>query len=174
MAATRTEQPDGQRDFDFFMGAWTVRHRRLKERLAGSTAWEEFEGTVVARPVWGGRANVDELQADSPSGRLQGLTLRLYDPASRQWRLYWANGAKGILDQPMVGAFREGRGEFFSHELFEGQAVLVRYLWSEITPTSCHWEQAFSPDGGRTWETNWIMAFDRRPGSGMANEGGPA
>ena len=118
MAATRAEQPDGQRDFDFFMGAWTVRHRRLKERLKGSTAWEEFEGTVVARPVWGGRANVDELEAHSPSGRVQGLTLRLYDPASRQWRLYWANGAKGILDQPMVGAFREGQGEFFSHELF--------------------------------------------------------
>jgi hypothetical protein len=82
VTGTRTEQRDGQRDFDFFMGAWAVRHRRLKERLKGSTAWEEFEGTVVARPVWGGRANVDELLADSPSGRLHGLTLRLYDPAS--------------------------------------------------------------------------------------------
>jgi hypothetical protein len=153
---------DGERDFDFFMGRWTVRHRRLKERLRGCEEWDEFEGTVAARPLWGGQANVDELEADTASGPLRGLTLRIYEPASRQWRLYWANGAKGILDQPMVGAFGDdGRGEFFSHELFEGQGVLVRYVWSDITPTSCHWEQAFSPDGGRTWETNWVMDFTR-------------
>jgi hypothetical protein len=153
---------NGERDFDFFMGRWTVRHRRLKERLRGCQEWEEFEGMVAARPLWGGQANVDELEADTASGPLRGLTLRIYEPASRQWRLYWANGAKGILDQPMVGAFGDdGRGEFFSHELFEGQGVLVRYVWSDITPISCHWEQAFSPDGGRTWETNWVMDFTR-------------
>lgn len=157
------KEPHGQTDFDFFMGSWTVRHRRLRERLKGSDAWEEFEGAVVARPLWGGRANTDELEADSPSGHIQGLTLRLYEPTSRQWRLYWATSAKGILDQPMVGAFEDGRGEFFSHELFEGTGVLVRYLWSDITPTSCRWEQAFSSDGGRAWETNWIMEFTRRP-----------
>jgi hypothetical protein len=154
---------NGEADFDFFMGSWRVRHRRPRERLKGSDSWEVFEGTVVARPLWGGRANIDELEADSPSGRLRGLTLRLYDPVSRQWRLYWANGAKGILDAPMVGAFAGGQGDFFSHELFEGKGVLVRYRWSDVTPTSCHWEQAFSADGGRSWETNWIMEFTRCP-----------
>jgi hypothetical protein len=158
----RTARRNGQADFDFFMGRWTVRHRRLKARLQGCDAWDEFEGTVVARPLWGGQANVDELEADTPSGPLRGLTLRIFEPASGQWRLYWANGAKGILDPPMVGAFAEGRGEFFSHELFEGKGVLVRYLWSGITRTACHWEQAFSQDGGRTWETNWVMDFTRR------------
>jgi hypothetical protein len=145
------------------MGSWQVRHRRLRERLKGSEAWEAFEGTSVAWPLWGGRANVDEMEADSPSGRLRGLTLRLYEPASRQWRLYWANGAKGILDPPMVGAFQGGRGEFFGHELFEGKGIFARYRWSDITPASCRWEQAFSADGGRAWETNWIMEFTRRP-----------
>ena len=128
----------------------------------------------MAAPVWGGRANADEIRADSPSGPLLGLTVRLYEPASRQWRLYWANAMKGIFDQPMIGAFRDGRGEFFGHELFEGQGTLVRYLWSAITATSCRWEQAFSPDGGRTWEINWIMEFTRRESSGAASEGAGA
>jgi len=162
---TRGEEAgrNGQADFDFFMGRWTVRNRRLKERLRGCDAWEEFEGTATAWPLWGGQANVDEIEADTPAGPLRGLTLRLYEPASGQWRLYWGNGARGILDPPMVGAFADGRGEFFGHEIFEGRGVLVRYLWSRITPTSCRWEQAFSADGGREWETNWIMEFTRRP-----------
>jgi hypothetical protein len=153
----------GEHDFDFFMGSWSIRHRRLRERLKGCTAWEEFEGTCVARRLWGGQANIDEIEAATPSGPLRGLTLRIYEPASGQWRLYWANGAKGFLDAPMVGAFRGGRGEFFSHELHEGQGVFVRYVWSDVTAASCRWEQAFSPDGGRSWETNWIMEFARRP-----------
>jgi hypothetical protein len=162
LAEVRAPRQAGEGDFDFFMGRWAVRHRRLEKRLKGWDAWEEFEGTVVARLLWGGQANIDELEADTPSGPLRGMTLRIFEPASRQWRLYWANGAKGILDQPMIGAFEAGRGEFFSHELFEGKGVLVRYLWTGITPTACHWEQAFSPDGGRTWETNWLMDFARR------------
>jgi hypothetical protein len=157
-------KPDGRGDFDFFMGRWTVRHRRLKARLQGCDSWEEFEGTASARPLWDGQANVDEIEADTPSGPLRGLTLRIFEPASGQWRLYWANGAMGILDPPMIGRFAEGRGEFFGHELFQGKGVMVRYLWSGITPTACRWEQAFSPDGGRTWETNWVMEFTRRGG----------
>jgi hypothetical protein len=153
---------DGQRDFDFFMGSWTVRNRRLRQRLEGSTQWDEFDGTVVARPVWGGSANVDEYEAVGPDGAIHGLTVRLYDPATRQWRLYWANRAKGSLDTPMIGGFADGRGEFYDQELFEGKSIFVRYLWSDITPTSCRWEQAFSADGGKTWETNWIMDFTRR------------
>jgi hypothetical protein len=148
---------DPQTDFDFFMGTWKVHNRKLKERLKGSTSWEEFDGTVVARPVWGGRANMDEYEGDSPSGHIQGMTLRLYNPKTQQWSIYWSNSAHGTLDPPMIGGFKDGRGEFYDQEFYEGKSIYVRYIWSEITANSCRWEQAFSPDGGKTWETNWIM-----------------
>jgi len=160
--AHRVEAPrDGQSDFDFLIGSWKIHNRRLKNPLTGSTSWYEFEGTGVARKIWGGRANIDEYEADTPSGHIQGLTLRLYDPKAKQWSLYWANSAKGTLEKPMIGEFRDGRGEFFSQEPFEGRMILVRFLWSQITPNSCRWEQAFSADGGKTWETNWIMEMTR-------------
>jgi hypothetical protein len=159
LPSTRTAGTE--HDFDFLFGKWRIEHRRLKARLQGSNHWDEFETTGVARPIWGGIANLDEIVGDSSSGALRGLTLRLFDPASRQWRLYWANADRGILDQPMIGGFKDGRGEFFDQELFEGEAIYVRYVWSDITPTSCRWEQAFSADGGRTWETNWTMEMSR-------------
>ncbi len=148
-------------DFDFFIGRWKVKNRRLRERLKGSNAWDEFEGTMVARHIWGGRANTDEYEADAPFGHIQGMTLRLFDPRSRQWRLYWANSATGILDRPVVGSFRNGRGEFYNEDVHEGRSIYMRFIWSDITETSCRWEQAFSADGGKTWETNWIMEFTR-------------
>ena len=158
---TSVERRNGQADFDFLIGSWKIRNRRLKEPLTGSSAWYEFEGTSVARKIWDGHANQDEYFGNSPSGPIHGLTLRLFEPSTQQWRLYWANKAKGVLDPPMVGAFHNGRGEFFSHELFDGKGIYVRYVWSDITPTTCRWEQAFSADGGRTWETNWVMEFTR-------------
>jgi hypothetical protein len=154
-------QRDGQKDFDFLVGTWRIHNRRLRERLKGSTAWEEFEATGVTRHLWGGLANLDEYDANGPSGRIQGLTLRLYDPRARQWSIYWANAADGRLAVPMVGGFENGRGEFYDQELFEGRSIYVRFIWSDITPSSCRWEQAFSADGGKTWETNWVMAFTR-------------
>jgi hypothetical protein len=155
---------DPQRDFDFLFGRWRVSNRRLKERLKGSTDWEEFETTSVAWPVWGGAANMDVVEGTTPSGPLRGMTLRLFDPRSRQWRVYWANATTSILEQPMIGGFRDGRGEFYDQELFEGRAVFVRYVWSEISARSCRWEQAFSDDGGTSWETNWTMEFTRTAG----------
>jgi hypothetical protein len=152
---------DPQTDFDFLIGTWKVHNRKLKERLKGSNSWDEFDGTVVARQVWGGRANMDEYEADSPSGHIQGMTLRLYNPKTQQWSLNWSNSASGTLDVPMIGGFKDGRGEFYDQEFFEGRSIYVRYVWSEITATSCRWEQAFSPDGGKTWEINWIMDFVR-------------
>ena len=152
----------GQADFDFLVGRWIVHHRRLKQALAGCQEWEEIEGPYENIPIWGGKANMDWLEADTKSwGRIEGLTLRLYHPGSQQWRLYWANAAKGILEQPMIGEFKDGRGEFFDHELFGDRAIFVRFVWSDITESSCRWEQAFSPDEGRTWETNWIAEFTR-------------
>lgn len=152
---------DGRADFDFLIGSWKGHHRRLRERLKGSTAWEEFEGPLVVRKVLGGLGNFDELTMDRSSGRMEGVTLRLYDPTSRQWSLYWADSVSGILQTPMIGRFENGRGEFFAQEAFEGRSIFSRFIWSGITETSCRWEQAFSADGGKTWETNWIVEFVR-------------
>jgi hypothetical protein len=152
---------DGSHDFDFLFGNWEIEHSRLKAPLKGSNSWYDFKGRATACPIWGGAANMDEIEGDSPMGYIQGMTLRLYDPTSSQWRLYWANRTKGILEIPTIGGFTNGRGEFFDQEIFEGRAIYVRYVWSDITEDSCRWEQAFSADGGKTWETNWIMKFKR-------------
>jgi hypothetical protein len=160
MPDTRTE-PDGRADFDFLIGRWSVHNRRLRERLKGSQDWEEFEGTSVARKVLGGLGNVDEITLERASGRVEGMTVRLYDPTSHQWSLYWADTVNGGLQTPLIGGFANGRGEFFAQEPFEGRHIFSRFIWSEITETSCRWEQAFSADGGKTWETNWIMEFTR-------------
>ena len=151
----------GQADFDFLIGSWKVHNRRLSRPLSGSTTWYEFDGTLVVRKVWGGHANMDEYEADTPSGHIEGMTVRLYEPKSGQWSIYWANAKNGKLEQPTIGEFRDGRGEFYDHELFDGRAIFVRYVWAEIKPTSCRWEQSFSVDGGKTWETNWIMELAR-------------
>jgi hypothetical protein len=154
---------DGQADFDFIIGRWKIRNRRLRDPLTGSDSWYEFDATGEARKVWDGLANMDEFDGDAPSGRIRGMTLRLYDPKARQWSLYWANAANGTLDKPMVGEFKDGRGEFYNLETFQGRSIYVRFIWSGITPEACRWEQAFSADGGQTWETNWIMTFTRTP-----------
>ena len=156
---------DGRADFDFIIGTWKIRNRRLVEPLTGSTEWEEFDGSTVTRGVWGGAANLEEYDAESPRGHIQGLALRLYNPESRQWSIYWGNRANGTLDSPMIGEFRHGTGEFYNQELFRGRSISVRFRWTDITSTSCRWEQAFSPDGGTTWEINWIMEFTRAPSS---------
>ena len=165
MGAKKAEafERSGQKDFDFLIGRWKVKNRRLRERLKGSNDWDEFEATVVARHIWGGKANTDEYEGMAPFGPIQGMTLRLFDPSSRQWRLYWANSASGILDRPVVGSFENGRGEFYNEDVHEGRSIYTRFLWSDITETSCRWEQAFSVDGGKSWETNWIMEFTRDP-----------
>ncbi len=161
MFGSNTQARDGRADFDFLIGRWNVHHRRLRERLKSSTDWEEFAGTSVARKILGGLGNSDDNILDRPSGRLEAISLRLFDPQSQQWSIYWADSVRGTLDTPMIGGFKDGRGEFYDQETFEGKSIFCRFIWSEITETSCRWEQAFSADGGRTWETNWIMQFTR-------------
>lgn len=152
---------DGRNDFDFFIGRWKAHNRRLRERLKGSNDWEEIEGEAVITTVLGGMGNIDEITMERETGRLEGLTLRLYNPVSRQWSLYWASSLDGILQPPFIGSFVDGRGEFYSQESFEGRSIFCRFICSNITETSCRWEQAFSPDGGKTWETNWIAKLTR-------------
>lgn len=146
-------------DFDFFIGSWNVTNRRLKTRLAGSTDWEEFPGTSVSKSILEGTGNMDEIRM--PTRGVTGMTIRLFDPARREWSLYWVNSREGRLYPPVVGRFVAGRGEFYGDDTEGGRPVRVRYVWSMITPTSARWEQAFSVDGGQTWETNWIMEFTR-------------
>jgi hypothetical protein len=157
---TPTER-DGQHDFDFEIGTWKTHLRRLLDPLTGSTTWVEYEGTSVVRKVWNGRANLVELVADGPAGHFEGLNLRLYNPQSHQWSLNFANSKSGTLSPPTIGEFKNGRGEFFAQETLNGRAILVRFVISDITSDSCRFEQAFSDDGGKTWEVNWIATDTR-------------
>lgn len=152
---------DGQKDFDFEIGTWKTRLSRRLRPLTGSTTWVEYEGTTVVRKVWDGRANLVELVADGPAGHFEGLSLRLYNPESRQWSLNFSNSAGGTLAVPTIGEFKDGRGEFYNQDTLNGRTILVRFVISDITPTSCRFEQSFSDDGGKTWEVNWI-AVDTR------------
>ncbi|HKC66441.1 MAG TPA: hypothetical protein VKB86_22550 [Pyrinomonadaceae bacterium] len=152
---------DGQHDFDFEIGTWKTHLKRLVNPLTGSTTWVEYDGTTMVRKVWNGRANLVELVADGPAGHFEGLSLRLYNPESRQWSLNFANVNSGVMAQPTIGEFRNGRGEFFDQETFNGRTILVRFVISDITPNSCRFEQAFSDDGGKTWEVNWIATDTR-------------
>ena len=156
LCASVAEARDGSRDFDFHIGTWRTHLRRRVAPLTGSNEWFEMNGTTVVRKVWNGRANLVELEADGPKGPFQGLSLRLYHPESGQWSLHYANAADGELMQPAVGQFKDGRGEFYDQETYRGRAIFVRFVISDITPSSVHFEQAFSDDGGKTWEVNWI------------------
>src|SRR4030095_14137901 len=117
--------------------------------------------TTVVSKIWNGRANLAQLETDGKEGHLQVMSLRLYNPQPGQWSLYAASSRNGTLSVPTVGEFKDGRGEFFDQETFNGRSILVRNVWSDITPDSCRFEQAFSNDGGKTWEVNWI-AVDTR------------
>lgn len=150
----------GARDFDFWMGRWRVHNRRLRKRLAGSTEWDEFESTVVARPLAGGLGNEDEYRTDYAGG-FTAMSFRFFDPATGKWAIYWADNRRGTLDPPVYGSFEGGTGTFEGRDTFEGRPILVRFLWSRVDTATPRWEQAFSEDGGKSWETNWIMEMTR-------------
>jgi len=152
---------DGQHDFDFEIGTWKTQLKRLLHPLTGSTTWVEYEGTSVVRKVWGGRANLVELDATGAAGHIEGLSLRLYNPESRQWSLNFSNSAGGTLSTPTIGEFKNGRGEFYDQETLNGRAIFVRFVTSCSDRDTCHFEQAFSDDGGKTWEVNWIATDTR-------------
>jgi len=152
---------DAQHAFDWEIGTWKTGVRRLAAPLTGASEWLEYTGTSVVREVLDGRANLVELRVEGPAGRIDGASLRLYDPRTRQWNLNYASAGNGALTRPVHGGFRDGRGEFYGQEEVDGRVVLVRFVISAITADSARFEQAYSADGGRTWETNWI-AVDTR------------
>ncbi len=152
---------DGQHDFDFNLGTWHTHIKRLQHPLAGSAAWTEMQGTVVVKKVWDGRAQLEEIEADGAAGHFEGLTLFLYNPEAHQWSQVFAKSTDGTLAQPAIGEFRNGRGEFYDQEAYNGRAILVRIVWSDITPDSHRFEQSFSDDGGKTWEPNFVATLTR-------------
>lgn len=163
-AAAQVPAHDGQRDFDWEAGTWKTRLRRLAHPLSGSREWLAYEGTSVVRPLLDGRANLVELDVRGPAGRIEGVSLRLYNPQARQWSLNYASARGGVLTRPVFGSFRDGRGEFHGLENVDGREVLVRFTISRTDADTAHFEQAYSDDGGRSWETNWI-ATDTRVGA---------
>lgn len=155
-AEPATALRDGQHDFDFEIGTWKIHLKRLLHPLTGSTTWTEFDGTSYTQKVWNGKANLEQFETNGSAGQIEGMTLRLYNPESHQWSIYWATSKNGTLAIPTVGEFKNGVGEFYDHEPINGRMTLVRFIWSKITATSAHFEQSFSDDGGKTWEVNWI------------------
>jgi hypothetical protein len=154
---------DGEHDFDFNIGAWHTHITRLVNPLSGSHTWAQYDGTHVVRKIWNGHANIGVLEIDGSNGHIEALSLRLYNPKTHQWSLHFARGAGGMLGVPMFGEFKNGRGEFIDQEIYNGRMILVRNVWSDITPNSCRSVWSYSADGGKTWEVNWIAVDTRIP-----------
>lgn len=147
---------DGQHDFDPVLGKWKYHLKRRLHPLTGSTNWVEYDGTGVCFEVWDGRAQLDQVVVDGPTGHIEGLTLRTYNPETHEWSLYWANSKDGKVVVPQIGTFSNGRGEFYAQDTLNGKSIFVRFLWTNMTTSTPHFEQSFSDDGGKTWEVNWI------------------
>jgi hypothetical protein len=150
-------------DFDFLLGSWKVHNRYLKGRMRQSTEWIEFEAQSDVQPLLNGLGDLDRYRAVRDGESIEGVTLRLFNPATGEWSIHWADTVRaGVLLPPMVGRFVGDVGQFFGDEMVDGKKVLCRFLWTRTKTSSPHWEQAFSDDGGKTWETNWIMTFTPR------------
>lgn len=166
---TRAQSSDGAQnnghEFDFGIGAFKTHIKRLEHPLTGSNQWAEWNGTVITRQLRDGGGNLEELSAGNATEHLQGITLRLYDPKRHQWNLYWASKDDGTVGQPMVGEFKQGRGVFYNKDTVDGRAVLVRDIYSGATANTYHFEEAHSPDAGKTWETNFIADLTRQASS---------
>jgi hypothetical protein len=152
---------DGQHAFDFDLGKWKTHSSRLLHPLTGSQDWIDMDGVTLVKPVWGGRANLAEFKADGPAGHIELLSLRWYNPTARQWYLDFATPGVGTLGLPGIGEFKDGRGDFYDQEIIGGRSVLVRFSIWGISQSTAQSEQAFSLDGGRSWEINWVNHYTR-------------
>lgn len=160
-AMTDAELEPHRHDWDWLEGSWRVRHHRLKARLMGSTEWEHFDGTCAMVRTMDGLGNMDDNWLDLPAGAYRAMGVRAFNPETRQWSIWWLDGRVQTIDPPVRGGFSNGVGEFVGDDMLRGQPIIVRFRWSEITANSARWEQAFSPDGGASWEVNWWMEFAR-------------
>ena len=166
-ASRQTASPhDGQHDFDFELGKWKAHLRYLRHRLSGSNDWEDFDGTVVTTPFMDGKGNLTEMNVESPTShrRIQNIAVRVYNITSHQWSIYGTDDKSGVFDPPQIGQFDGNRGEFYASDIYQGRQVYIRFVWQNLGPTRTHFEQAFSADGGKTWEVNWIYDGTRMTG----------
>ena len=157
-------QRDGSHDFDFLIGDWKAHVRRLPDRLNNSNKWDEYDGISNHHKLLDSNANFEQFEVTSIDKKLhiKAQTLRMYNPATRQWSIYLVDLDNGTLDAPpVVGGFSGKRGEFYHQELLKGRTILVRYVWLDLSPNSARMEQSYSPDGGKTWEVNWICELSR-------------
>lgn len=153
-------EPNAPTDFDFVLGKWQVRHRRLKERLNQCDEWDEFIGYSSTQKVLGGFGNIEDNQLFFPEQTFRAIAVRSYDASTGNWSIWWLDGRfPGVIDVPVNGQFKDGVGTFYADDTFAGKPIKVRFLWSQPSPNRPRWEQAFSVDGGKTWETNWTMDF---------------
>jgi hypothetical protein len=146
-------------DFDFLVGSWNIVNRRLQTLFAGSDDWEVFPGTSTCQSLFDGGGNLDEIIF--PTKGTRGLTLRLFDTERKIWSLYWSNSQTGVLFPPVTGTFSDGRGDFYGDDTHDGKPIKAHFIWTGTATATPRWEQEFSADGGRTWETNWIMEHAR-------------
>lgn len=153
---------DGQKDFDWEIGTWTTKVKVRRNPLSGTAAdWAEYQGPSVVKPLLGGRANFVELSVEGARGRIEGGSLRLYNPKARQWNLNYASG--GVLTAPVFGSFDgRGRGLFYGQDNLDSRTILIRFIITQVSPREAHFEQAYSTDGGQTWEDNWIAVDTRK------------
>lgn len=159
-----TPARDGAHDFDFLIGDWKAHVRRLPDRLVGSKVWVEYDGISRHKKILDSNSNFEEFEVHGheKDQHIKAQTLRLYNPESHQWSIYLVDVDKGVLSTPpVVGEFTGRRGEFYDQEEYKGRAILVRYVWSDISPQSARMEQSFSADGGKNWEVNWICELSR-------------
>jgi len=155
--AAAARERDGQHDFDFAMGSWKIHLSKLEHPFSGSNKWIQFDGTLQTHKIWDGLGNVEEVVLNSPSGIIKGLAVRIYNPQTHQWAIYWANSKNSSIDPiPQIGQFKDGLGAFYGQDTYNGKLVYVRFLWSKTDTSTPHFEQSFSNDGGKTWEVNWV------------------
>jgi hypothetical protein len=158
---SQAREHGGERDFDFLVGHWRIKNRRLTKYLQGSTDWESFEATGTMNLILGGMGNIDDFIPETWKPGFVGMSLRIFDPKTQLWSIYWADNHRAVLDPPVIGKFSNGIGIFEGSDMLEGKPILMRFTWSNISKTTARWEQEFSDDNGQTWEKNWIMEFTR-------------
>jgi hypothetical protein len=149
--------PSSYSDFDFFFGKWKIQNRKLRERLTNCTEWDEFDAVLECHSVLNGFGNTDTFKADVGGEHFEGMTLRLFDPNTRLWSIYWASTSNVVLDVPQVGSFDGKTGEFLARDVWNETPIIVKFLWDKTAENAPTWSQAFSADEGKTWEWNWYM-----------------
>jgi hypothetical protein len=153
--------PAAARGFDFLHGKWNVTHRKLKQRLAGNNDWFEFPGTLAVAPILAGLGNFDENVLSDPKGTFQASSLRLFNPGSNQWSIWWLDARLPTVEPPVIGGFEGSKGTFYAQDVFNERLIRVRTTYEPLAPDRAQWTQAFSANDGAAWETNWIMDFKR-------------